>query len=769
VKNQLEDLRRRSGHRDASAVIVIDQFEELLAGEGSSSNRQPEMPGEPATSTPAERFLAFLREATKEPDGRLVVLATLRSDFLGTFQCHPSLVGVPFDDLKLGPMEAPAYARVIEGPAEVAGLQLDARLTERMVADTRTGDALPLLAFTLRELWERYGKDGDLTLTEYEHLGGLEGSVQRAADGVIAARPLSAEEEEGLRRAFLQLCRINEEGQHARTTAPWEAMPPASRETLQRFVEARLLISGKDNGTIEVAHEALLRTWPLLKGWLEESREFLLWKSRFQGALGEYVLSGTLLAGKPLEEAERWLNQTAMDSFERRLILVSLSARRRQRLRARALASAVVMAAGSIWWQVKQIRGGQFREYRLSQAGTVDIDPFASMIYGLAAFGRFRMLDLQEARAFEKAISNSNELSKPLHTGHFWLSGLLELNNGEVVTSDMSGHVRRWKNWAPAGKPLFLRAGISSLIRLRSGVVAIGDGAGTIHFLSRGRLLADTIRTGQHLITSLAELRSGELVSGGVDGSLRRWRNGSATGKRLTACKHVGASVAQILELKDQGLITLCSNGSISRWTGFTETSRLDVPQQSHSTTLLLTKDGKLLSGGSKGELNLWQNDFKEVQSINTGQGWITSLISLKTGEIVTGSQDGTIKLWNDMKLSDMSIHARQGQITHLLELQDGGFLSAGDRGKIRSWKKELFMTKSFPATRLSAPSNEVENNIGSLNFATLDNPHALVLVKSACREVRPVLESFFADRSTPYVSPVEREALQVCRDLRNL
>ena len=164
-----------------------------------------------------------------------MVLATLRSDFLGSFQCHPTLVGLPFDDLKLGPMEAPAYARVIEGPAEVAGLQLEPGLTDRMVADTRTGDALPLLAFTLRELWERYGKDGDLTLTEYEHLGGLEGSVQRAADGVLAARALSAEEEEALRRAFLQLCRINEEGQHARITARWEAMPPGSQGNAAAF------------------------------------------------------------------------------------------------------------------------------------------------------------------------------------------------------------------------------------------------------------------------------------------------------------------------------------------------------------------------------------------------------------------------------------------------------------------------------------------------------------------------------------------------------
>ena len=37
---------------------------------------------------------------------------------------------------------------------------------------------------------ERYGGDGDLTLCDYKQLGGLEGSVQRSADGVMKARAL---------------------------------------------------------------------------------------------------------------------------------------------------------------------------------------------------------------------------------------------------------------------------------------------------------------------------------------------------------------------------------------------------------------------------------------------------------------------------------------------------------------------------------------------------------------------------------------------------
>jgi len=271
LQRQLEDLRRASGQREATVVISIDQFEELL-GDGGDSAAEQGIGGDP--------FLAFLREAMQDPSGRLVVLATLRSDFLGTFQCHQKLLGLLFDDLKLGPMEVEGYTQVIEGPAEVAGLRLEPGLSQRLVADTQTGDALPLLAFTLRELWERYGRDGDLTLTEYGSLGGLEGSVQRTADGVFQARTLSHEQTQAVRQAFLAMSRINEQGLYARIPARWEDMQPEAREVLDRFVKARLLIRGKENGTIEVAHEALLRTWPTLKDWLDQSRQELEQQSR---------------------------------------------------------------------------------------------------------------------------------------------------------------------------------------------------------------------------------------------------------------------------------------------------------------------------------------------------------------------------------------------------------------------------------------------------------------------------------------------------------
>jgi len=44
----------------------------------------------------------------------------------------------------------------------------------------------------------------------------------------------------------------------------------------------------------------------------------------------------------------------------------------------------------------------------------------------------------------------------------------------------------------------------------------------------------DSIPTGQGSVHSLIELQNGELISGGSDGTLRRWRNGQAVGAAIT-------------------------------------------------------------------------------------------------------------------------------------------------------------------------------------------------------------------------------------------
>ena len=242
----LADLRQAAGRREATVVVTVDQFEEALVA-----------------SDEARAFLCLVRALADDPQGPAIVIATLRSDFLGDLQTHPALQGVASETLSLGPLALHGLVEVIEGPARIAGIELDAGLTQMLLADTAADDGLPLLAFALRELWEQEGAAGRFTVETYRALGGLHGSVARAAEAVLAREALPPEQENELRFAFLAMARLGESGQYLRQAVPWQRLPASIHPLLERFVSARLLVSSSENNerVLEVAHEALFRVW----------------------------------------------------------------------------------------------------------------------------------------------------------------------------------------------------------------------------------------------------------------------------------------------------------------------------------------------------------------------------------------------------------------------------------------------------------------------------------------------------------------------------
>ena len=232
------------------------------------------------------RFLDVLRRALEHGDGRLLVLATLRSEYLGEVQLLPFLTTptpLPYREQTLAPVPLDRLEAIIREPGRrwPAPIEFADRLVERMMQDTGTRDALPLLAFTLNRLWRDTAAraDGEFKLEEYERLGGIEGSVQTAADEALALRQRTSAELEALREAFVpSLVRVDAEGVRTRRRAFLGDLTPAMRALLKPFVDRGLLVTSRDpegRETIEVAHEALLRTWVQLDRWLEKDQDAL--------------------------------------------------------------------------------------------------------------------------------------------------------------------------------------------------------------------------------------------------------------------------------------------------------------------------------------------------------------------------------------------------------------------------------------------------------------------------------------------------------------
>ena len=265
------DLQMAVSAPDAQILLSIDQGEELFTV---------------AEAEEKQGFLQVLGAALSQPLPLQAVM-TIRADSMGELQQVVALVN-RFETLPLGPLPMERYREIIEGPARVAGLKVEEAFVAQAVRDTETEDALPLLAVALHDLHERFGRDGRLSLSDYQALGDvaaglspLENAVRRIADGALLEMKDSETELRALRDAFIPaMVRLTEQGTFSRAVARWDDLPLAAFPLLNRLVETRLLVSGKAEGTLEVAHEALLRTWPTLKDWLDESRQELEQRSR---------------------------------------------------------------------------------------------------------------------------------------------------------------------------------------------------------------------------------------------------------------------------------------------------------------------------------------------------------------------------------------------------------------------------------------------------------------------------------------------------------
>jgi hypothetical protein len=358
LQDLANDLRVKAGAADAQVLIPIDQGEELFGV---------------ADPDEARRFLEVLSQALSESLSFMAVMA-IRSDFLGQLQSAAALMA-RFEEFSLGPMPLARISQIIQGPAKVAGVGVEEAFVQQAARDAATEDALPLLAFALRELWDR-SPNKLLSLDGYNALGDekagltpLENAVRKAADGVLAEAKPGDDELTALREAFVPaMVRVNDQGEYVRRPARLDELPAKAQPLLERLAKARLLIVRQDGDApmVEVAHEALLRKWPLLRSWLDAARGFLIGKQQLEQDLRDWEgaadkdKAGALLTGLKLSRARGWLveHPNQLNAQERAFIQASIEraeaeTRRNEWTRGiitwGSLAAALVLAVVAVW------------------------------------------------------------------------------------------------------------------------------------------------------------------------------------------------------------------------------------------------------------------------------------------------------------------------------------------------------------------------------------------------------------------------------------
>jgi WD40 repeat protein len=349
-------LRDAKKANEAQILISIDQGEQLF----DASNREE-----------VARFLRVLDLLLAE-DLPFMAALTLRSDYFG--QLQQAGIAAPFEAFSLKPISLDRVRDVIQGPARVAGLVVDEAVVTAAARDAATADALPLLAFALRDLYDHSAASRRLTIEGYLALGDastgdspLENVVRRTAEAVIVEQNPSEADLRVLKELFVgRLVRVGEGGVYLTRPTSLAEIPEAARPIVEALVRARLLTSrgAQAEREIEVSHESLLRVWPQLASWLNEEQEFLLGRRQIEEARRLWLSApkdnkrDALLTGLSLQRAKKWRVEfpqrlSDLDDFIRHSIEREDSIKARRRLLigtafAFVLAAALILAGLTI-------------------------------------------------------------------------------------------------------------------------------------------------------------------------------------------------------------------------------------------------------------------------------------------------------------------------------------------------------------------------------------------------------------------------------------
>jgi WD40 repeat protein/transcriptional regulator with XRE-family HTH domain len=696
---------------ETELVLVIDQFEEVFTL--------------CADETVRAHFMDSLVTAVLDPRSRLRVIITLRADFTDR-----PLQYVDFGELVrqrtefVLPLSPDEMEEAIIKPAERVGLVVEPGLAETITSDL--GDQpgmLPLLQYTLTELFERRVGRG-LTLGAYQASGGVRGALASRADELYAQ--LDEVGQKTARQLFLRLItpgEISGEGLTAPDTrrrvlrselASVDGRPATNADGLQSamndhsglgrsslvfrpssvmdtvidtFGRHRLLTFDRDPATrgptVEVAHEALIREWGRLRGWLEEDREFLLWGQRLRAALHQWEASqgdeGALLRGAPLAEAENWYNQRQADlsQAERDFIHAGLDLREqraaeREAQRQRELEAAQKLAEAEKQRAEEQARAaGQLRKRAVflgvalgiagvlavvalifgQQAGKNEQEALRQASIGLAALAEGELGGVDQERSVLLALEAVEHYPFTAQAAGALAQSIEAFRAFRVLDSSESvAGLISVAAWSPDGERIAGATGPSP------DSVVIWDAATGGELLtinSHDGLCREDFNLFHDLAWSPASdhlaVAAQDTNSGAGCGTVVL---DAANGERLLVLKDY-ESAARSLDWSPDGTILLTGHedGSARLWN--TQSGELLQPLTGHSGTVfdaVFSPDGRRIATASEdGTVRLWDAETGIEQIALRGHAGVVKSVawSPDATRLVTGGIDGLPRVWD--------------------------------------------------------------------------------------------------------------------------
>jgi WD40 repeat protein/DNA-binding SARP family transcriptional activator len=713
-EHPLDELNRAgAGVNDESRVLLaVDQFEETFTACSDEQERAA--------------FVASLMHAAQDTRGRCVVVIAIRADHYEHCAAYPELLSLlAANHVFATSMRRAELRQAIEGPALRVGLRVEPELTESLVADVEGAPGgLPLLSTALLEIWQhREGRR--LRHAAYERTGGVRGAVARLAEDAYGQ--LDPRQQAVARSTLVRLAAEGPGGRVERRRVPLPELETERSDDIARvielFTERRLLTV--DAGSVEVAHEALLREWPRLRGWIEDDREGLRIHRGVTAAAEEWLRldrdEDALYRGNRLTEAGEWreTHEPTLNEHEREFLDASGArqerdrAVRRRRIRLAFAALAASLAAISVV-AVVAIRQGReanlqrdiavSRQLAATAANVLQSDPASGLTLAL--------------RALDKAHTAEAEVVLRQATLQMQTLAILRGHQGRVtrasfapdgrraVSAGTDGTVRIWDLrrtrpvWTIPGhdgtvyQAVFSQDGARIASAGEDGTVAVIDAQG------RGRRIV--LRVKDAGIRDVDFSPDGQrIAAGGEDGKIYLVRADGSGQPRLLRGHD---APVRTLDFSPDGrrIVSGDLGGRIRVWNVASGSSRERPGSESGVSSVSFRQDGRTIvsTGFDDTHIRISNADSgADIADIEDPNGAIAAAAaSPDGGTIVAGGPNGTVGVF------DVATNAEIGALRgHRGDVTDVGFsptgdriISAGDDGTVRVWRRPS--QRIFPA-----------------------------------------------------------------------
>lgn len=665
-------------------VIVVDQFEDVLdLGDARDD---------------ALRHLSALA-------ARATVVLAVRADAFGRLAELPALHEVLERPLLVSPMTADEVREVIAGPAGHLGVSVEPALVEVILSDLDAGTdpqttqrLLPLVSHALLLTWGS-GSGQAMTVEDYQRAGGLGSAVENLADGIVLG--LAPDQRELTRRLFLRLIGLVDD-QPTRRPIPLDALPPAELAMARPFVDARVLAS--TDTTLQISHDAVLRHWPRLAAWVDESRQQLRVREHLTRAAALWVDNDRDPAGlipvdrlpvfavldtdqeaflTPVERAflaESRAHFTSLLERERR---TSARFRRRGRL-------ALALAAVSLTLAV--VAGLAFVDAR-----AIKLDAQSRQVANLASTLRDRDANLHaQLSLVSHALADTREsigslmASSSLDVPTRWAaraSAFVATGGDAVARVDGAGRVALWRDGRltqapdvtfdadPGGGQLFAAA----LARVGDRLLLVAGGAGGYRALwdvtGEPTELTRLGTDGTLFAATFEPSRRGVLIahSDGTSSVLERWTLDAGPGSalhRTAATEFAGQVSALALTPDGHRVFAAGVTDRLDSWTladdGLTPAASvpLEATPGTRGLSLAVSPDGRHLAAGlTSGEVARWSLDADTDGPLGltpVSAFWVNGVAYSADGlQLLTGDSEQKLRVWASGTMAPLrSIHA---------------------------------------------------------------------------------------------------------------